>query len=191
MNARRSEPTVAQWRRQVAVMAVLGALPLIVAASLMGLLGAYLLPAPSPVIAADPAGIVALRDGTIIEADQGTVRGDIAQWLNSNRPGKRLFEVGGDQFLGDSAVPTAESRGRLHGLALMLRAEQAVTARIVVHSPPGGDRRLAEQRARLIVRALAADGVGLERLGFELRESSDRRPLALLLERPARAGRER
>jgi hypothetical protein len=181
-------------RRQSALLAVLVSVPPLTAVILMKLFGSYLLPAPSPVATADPAGIVMLGNSTIIQADKGTVRADIADWLNSNRPGERLFEVGGDQFIGDTVMPTAESRGRLHGLALMLRADTNVTARIIAYFPPEGGRKLAEQRARLIVRSLIADGIAAERLGFELRDfsgaSDKREPVLLLLARPA-AGRAR
>lgn len=187
MSDRPAEPALGPRRRRVAVIAILFALPLIVAAALMQLFGAYLLPAPSPVIKADPAGIVALGNGIIIQADEGTVRREIIDWLNSNRAGERLFAVGGHQFVGDTAELTAESRGRLKGLAMFLRAEPGVTATVVAYAAPVGD--LPNRRARRVVGELVQDGVAVERLGVDIRDAAssgreDRR-LAIRLARPA------
>lgn len=82
----------------------------------------------------DSDGIVALPGGkTLLEPD-GSAGRDIFNWLSNHPQGSRMFEVGGNQFVGDTAVLTPESVGRLSRLALMLNAHQDIKATIVGRS---------------------------------------------------------
>src|SRR6202008_4827248 len=74
-------------------------------------------PTAAPVV----KSIVALRGGRTLVAPQGTVGRDIVEWLDSRQAGEHYFELGGDQFQGDTSEPTAESVGRLDPPARMLQ----------------------------------------------------------------------
>jgi outer membrane protein OmpA-like peptidoglycan-associated protein len=79
----------------------------------------------------DSDGIVALPGGETLLEPGGSAGRDIFNWLGSHPQGSRLFQVGGNQFVGDTAALTAESVARLTRLAAMLNAHPDVKAAIV------------------------------------------------------------
>jgi outer membrane protein OmpA-like peptidoglycan-associated protein len=112
--------------------------------------------------------IVALRDGRTLVAPEGTVGRDIVEWLDSRQAGRQYFELGGDQFEGDTSEPTAESVARLDRLATMLQANRDVSVRIIGHAAPtvaaAAVRDFAERRAQRVRSELIARGVTPRRL---------------------------
>lgn len=112
------------------------------------------------------ASVVGLRNGSTLFIPEGTVAREIADWLNSNRAGTRIFDVGGHQFVGTSDRLTGETRERLQRLAFMLRANRDVTLTVLAPSNASGSR------ASKVVEALAADGVPAEMLGIETLNAS-------------------
>ena len=123
------------------------------------------------------ANIVGLRDGQTLVAAKGTVGREIVDWLASRRPGRRYFELGGQQFVGDTTEPTAESRARLGRLVSMLRANRDVSVRVIGYSDDSGrppeDQQRSEARARRLVDEIASRGNAARRLAFEGRGAAD------------------
>lgn len=137
---------------------------------------------PTSAMDSDPVdSIVGFRNGATLLAPSGTVARDIANWLNAGRPGSRIFAVGVNRLDGASDRLTFESNERLERLAVMLRANDDV--RVTVIAP--GD--FEANRARKVVKALIADGIGASRLAIEIGSSADRveAGLSILLSRPA------
>ena len=137
---------------------------------------------PTSAMDSDPVdSIVGLRNGATLLAPSGTVARDIANWLNAGRPGSRIFVVGGNRFDGESDRLTLESNERLERLAVMLKANDDV--RVTVIAP--GDSEAS--RARKVVKALIADGIGASRLAIETGSTADQveAGLSILLSRPA------
>lgn len=112
--------------------------------------------------------IAALRDGRTLVAPEGTVGRDIVEWLDSLQAGRHYFELGGNQFEGDTSEPTAESVARLDRLVMMLQANPGVSVRIIGHAlpaeAPAQGRDLAEQRAQRVRSELIARGLPPRRL---------------------------
>jgi hypothetical protein len=160
------------------LLALLAALGLTVA---VGLRACALLDAPAPEsrLPGDGIGgsIVSLGRGRTIVAPTGTVAGDIVAWLASREDGQRYFEVGGRQFVGNSAEPAPESWYRIERFVMMLQANHDVRARIVGYSDASGndaaDRRLSEARARRVMSEIEGLGIAPSRLSFEGRGSAD------------------
>lgn len=171
--ARRHRPRVA-----AILLGLLAALGLTVAAGLSacGLLDAR---GPESRLAGDriSGSIVTLGRGRTMVAPSGTVAADIVAWLASREEGKRRFEAGGRQFLGNSDEPAPDSWNRIERFATMLQANHDVRARIVGYSDASGDpaedRRLSEARARRVMDEIAGLGVEPSRLSFEGRGSAD------------------
>ena len=123
------------------------------------------------------ASIVGLRDGQTLVAAKGTVGREIVDWLASRQPGSRFFELGGQQFVGNTTEPTAESRARVGRLVSMLRANRDVSVRVIGYSDDSGrpleDRQSSEARARRLVDEIAMHGIPARRLAFEGRGAAD------------------
>lgn len=114
------------------------------------------------------AGLVALRDGSTMMAEKGTVGRDLVDWLAERTSGERTFELGGQEFMGRTAEPTPESIGRVPRLIAMLRANPDVHVTIVGSAAPLGDaatdRALAVARAQALLRLLRDGGISIERM---------------------------
>ncbi|PZU07762.1 OmpA family protein [Sphingomonas sp.] len=132
-------------------------------------------PAPGPV--GNPAGVVALSDGSTMIAQPGSVGRDLVDWLARGDPGRKKFELGGQEFVGRTAVPTAESLGRTSRLIAMLRANPDVDVTIVGHTDPSddaaADRSLGLARANALSRLLRDGHIAAGRISVESRGSSD------------------
>jgi outer membrane protein OmpA-like peptidoglycan-associated protein len=148
--------------------------------------------------------IVTLRDRSTMVAPEGTVGRDIADWLASNEPGSRYFELGGQQFVGDTSQPTEESEFRIDRLVAMLHANQDVSVQIVGFAQsaatPGESRRLSLDRARHVRDEIVKEGIAASRVTMEGRGDADpiapnttdegrarNRRVAILVTRPAPA----
>ncbi len=114
------------------------------------------------------SGIVSLRDGLTMIAQQGTVGRELVDWLAQRKAGQKSFQLGGQEFIGRSAEPTAESVGRIPRLAAMLRANPDVRATVIGHASASGDAKadmvLSEARAATLVSRLRGAGISADRL---------------------------
>jgi outer membrane protein OmpA-like peptidoglycan-associated protein len=121
--------------------------------------------------------IVTLRDKSTMVAPEGTVGRDIADWLASNAPGSRYFELGGQQFVGDTSQPTLESEIRIDRLVTMLRANGDVSVRIVGFAQqaatPDESQRLSLDRARHVKDEIVKEGIAASRMTTEGRGDAD------------------
>ena len=128
----------------------------------------------------DSSGLVALRDGSTMMAEHGTVGRDLVDWLAAGEEGQRRFELGGQEFVERTAEPTAESLGRIPRLVAMLRANPDVDVIVIGHTDntqdAAADMALSLARARMLVGRLEAAGIEPERLKVEARGSAE--PLA-------------
>src|SRR3546814_4433770 len=61
---------------------------------------------------------LALRDGSTMMAQQGSIGRQLVDWLAARGPGEKTFELGGQEFVGRSATPTPESIGRVSRLEI-------------------------------------------------------------------------
>lgn len=133
-------------------------------------------PADNRAAGGDAAGLVSLRDGSTLIAEPGTVGRDLVDWLAAREPGRKVFELGGQEFVGRTAQPTSESLGRATRLIAMLRANPDVRMTIVGHSDPSGDERadiaLSLARAQTLYRLVRDGGVAPARLDVQARGSS-------------------
>jgi hypothetical protein len=134
---------------------------------------------PESRLAGDRAmeSVVSLGRGWTMVAPKGTVARDIVDWLASGVEGKRYFELGGAEFIGNSADLAPDSWTRLDRFVVMLRTHRDVRARIVGFSDESGnaaeDRRLSEARARQVMSEIARQGIARRRLSFEGRGSAN------------------
>jgi len=129
---------------------------------------------PSPrsaITNVDGSALVALRDGSTMMAARGTVGRDLVDWLAVREPGSKMFELGGQEFVGRTAEPTAESVGRVSRLIAMLRANADVRVMIVGHTDPSGDvaadHALGFERADRLARLLREGGVSKSRISTD------------------------
>lgn len=116
--------------------AVYGTLILLPIAVWLGLMEAYVAygPVVEPLQEDDADSIVVLPNHeTMLEPD-GTAGRHIFEWLDTHKSGTQLFEVGGNQFDGDTAELTPQSVDRLSRLAVMLKAHPKVATAIVGYS---------------------------------------------------------
>lgn len=124
----------------------------------------------------DASGLVSLQDGSTLIAEPGTVGRDLVDWLAAREPGRKVFELGGQEFIGRTAQPTSESLGRATRLIAMLRANPDVRMTIVGHSDPSGDERadiaLSLARAQTLYRLVRDGGIAPARLEVLARGSS-------------------
>src|SRR3546814_16555 len=95
---------------------------------------------PSTPSTGDGSALVALRDGSTMMAQQGSIGRQLVDWLAARGPGEKTFELGGQEFVGRSATPTPESIGRVSRLVAMLRANTDVRVTIIGHTDPSGDK---------------------------------------------------
>lgn len=136
-------------------------------------------PSPERVVT-NSSGLVALRDGSTMMAEHGTVGRELVDWLAAGKAGQRRFELGGQEFVGRTAEPTAESLGRIPRLVAMLRANPDVDVIVIGHSDrtedSAADMALSLARARMLVGRLEAAGIEADRLKVEARGAAE--PLA-------------
>ena len=125
----------------------------------------------------DTDSVVALPNGGTLLEPRGTAGRNIVDWLDTHQNGNQAFEVGGNQFLGDTAELTPESVGRISQLAAMLKADRNVRTAIVGYSAIEADGRLSQTlsvtRARRVRDELIRFGVPTDRITAEGRGSSD------------------
>jgi outer membrane protein OmpA-like peptidoglycan-associated protein len=133
-------------------------------------------PAEEPVKNPAADEIVAVGRGTLV-APSGTPGREIADWLETHPNGTRNFEVGGHQFLGDTAQLTPESIERLSRLAVMLKAARDAKVSIIGYSAPEATERasseLSQQRAANVRAELIRFGIAPERIHAEGRGTVD------------------
>ena len=123
---------------------------------------------PRPVAAVGES-IIALRDGSTIVAERGTLGREMADWLNQRLPGEAKFLVEGDPFEPGSTALTRDSEARMHRFVALMNANRGVRARLTVFAddaPEGA--ALAEKRAESLRADLAARGVRAQRLTVEV-----------------------
>lgn len=134
-------------------------------------------PPPSPPTRVDGSALVALRDGSTLMAERGTVGRELVDWLAAEGPASRSFELGGQEFEGRTATPTPESLGRVSRLVAMLRANPRVKVTIIGHTDPSGDadadRALGLDRAEALATLLRDGGVSKSRITTESKGSSE------------------
>lgn len=127
--------------------------------------------------ARDSSGLIALRDGSTMIAERGTVGRELADWLAADKVERRHFELGGEEFVARTAQPTIESLGRIPRLAAMLEANPDVNLVVIGHSDrsgdPAADTALSLARARMLVSHLEAAGIEGRRLSVEARGSAE------------------
>ena len=133
---------------------------------------------PQPTeVRGDPSAIVALADGSTMAAPRGTVGRELVDWLATNEPGQKLFELGGQEFVGRTAELTPESRGRVPHLIAMLRANPEVNVIIVGHTDSSGDlaadRAISQARADVLLGMLRDTRISSHRLSTQARGASD------------------
>lgn len=131
-------------------------------------------PAPP---ARDSSGLIALRDGSTMIAEPGTVGRELADWLAAGKSGRRRFELGGEEFVGRTAEPTVESLGRIPRLVAMLEANPDVDLVVIGHSDrsddAAADMALSLARARMLVGRLEAAGIEADRMTVEAKGSAE------------------
>ena len=118
--------------------------------------------------------IIALRDGSTIVAERGTLGREMADWLNQGQRGEAKFLLAGTPFEAGSTVPTDESQVRIHRFVTMMKANRGVAARLAVFADdaPGGPA-LAAQRAERLRAELVSRGVSARRLTVEAQPAAD------------------
>lgn len=111
---------------------------------------------------------VALRDGSVIFAPDGSITRELADWLDHPIGSEMRFEVGGVQFAPGSATPVPAAMPRVARLATMLRAYPGIRANIIGATNRTGDaerdRALSQSRADALVDMLVKAGVDRTRL---------------------------
>jgi outer membrane protein OmpA-like peptidoglycan-associated protein len=122
-------------------------------------------------------GVVSLRHGGTMVAPEGTVGRDIVDWLQSDAAGERYFELGGEQFIGNSAELAADAWPRVDRFVAMFKANPDVRARLVGYSDASGnapaDLNASAARARRVMTEIADGGIARSRLSFEGRGSAN------------------
>ena len=127
---------------------------------------------PRPVAAVGES-IIALRDGSTIIAERGSLGREMADWLNQGHRGEAKFLVAGDPFEPGSDAPTQQSEARISSFVAMMKANRGVSARIVVYADDtAGSSALAAQRAERIRALLVARGVSARRLTVEAKPAA-------------------
>ena len=115
--------------------------------------------------------IIALKDGSTMVAERGTLGREMADWVERNTKGQATFLLAGEHFSRGSAAPASESWPRFSRLALLLNANSDLTAHILVFArdtgDPQADLRLAGARAQRVHRELIARVVPASRLTAE------------------------
>jgi outer membrane protein OmpA-like peptidoglycan-associated protein len=163
-------------RLRIVVYAILILVPIFVWLALMEAYVAYV-PGDEPLQDRGADSIVALPNGSTLLEPRGTVGRNIADWLDAHPQGVQSFEVGGNQFVGDTAELTPESVERIGKLAAMLKADRNVSVAIIGHSATEADDGLSQDlalgRARRVRDELIQSGVPLGRISAESRGASD------------------
>lgn len=120
-------------------------------------------------------GLVALPDGSTMQAVKGTTKRQLVDWLASGEQ-SRAFELGGDQFVGRSPEPTPMSVARIKTLVGMMKSYPDVDILIVGHCDCTGDAAadsmLGTARANSVARYLQAGGIGRSRIAVDTRGGS-------------------
>ena len=126
-----------------------------------------------PPVAAVGESVIALRDGSTIVAERGTLGREMADWLNQGQPGEAKFLVAGQPFEPGSTAPTHESEARIYRLVAMLKANRGVSTRITIFADDAaGGPALAAQRAARLRALLVARGVSARRLTVEAKPAA-------------------
>ncbi len=123
-----------------------------------------------PTFAAE--SIIALKDGSTMVAEQGTLGREMVDWLNDNAAGEAQFLLAGQPFVVGSTDPTPESELRIGRFVAMLKASRDVTARIIVLADGQADLQLASARAERLGREIMSDGISEDRMAVEGRQRS-------------------
>jgi len=85
-------------------------------------------PPPDPSAKLVNSEIVSLPDGATLFAPDGTIGRTLADWLERHETSGRYFNLGDNQFIGETAEPTAESRGRVPRLVRQSPAKSGLSA---------------------------------------------------------------
>jgi outer membrane protein OmpA-like peptidoglycan-associated protein len=125
-------------------------------------------PAPSHASSSSVDAVVELNDGSTMFAARGTVGRTLIDWLADRKPGQRDFELGGQEFVGQTARLTGESIGRVQRFIAMLRANPEVKVTVVGHTDRSGDPEadlaMSMARAQTVVRLLEKGNISAARL---------------------------
>jgi len=116
--------------------------------------------------------IIALKDGSTMVVEQGTLGREMIDWLNDNAAGEAKFLLAGQPFVVGSTDPTPESELRIGRFVAMLKASRDVTARIIVLADGKADLQLASARAERLRREITSDGISEDRIAVEGRQRS-------------------
>jgi outer membrane protein OmpA-like peptidoglycan-associated protein len=105
--------------------------------------------------------VVALRDGSVLIAQQGTIGRDLLDWFNNRRAAPARFDIGRVQFEPESAAPSPQTQVLLQRFGQELRANPEVVAAVLVCTSGDGpdDARLAISRASRIKAELVGQHV--------------------------------
>jgi outer membrane protein OmpA-like peptidoglycan-associated protein len=125
----------------------------------------------------DADSVVALPNGTTMLEPRGTPGRKMVEWLDTHLDGSQEFEVGGNQFEGDTAILTAQSIARIGKLAMILKAARDVRVAIIGYSGSAQDSALAEAlsmaRANNVRDELIQSGLPTERVSVRGRAASE------------------
>jgi outer membrane protein OmpA-like peptidoglycan-associated protein len=113
--------------------------------------------------------VVALRDGSAMIAEPGTISRDVIDWFNNETAPRRRFDIGRLAFVPSSAVPAPDTEVRLRRFATELKANPTVRATVQVCTSDNdtADARLAALRANRLKAALVANRVNADRIATQ------------------------
>jgi hypothetical protein len=113
--------------------------------------------------------VVALNDGSVVVAKQGTLIRDVVDWFNDTNAAPARFDLGPVPFLHNSAVPAPDQVVRLNRLASELKASKTVKASILVCTATNAaaDAGLAALRAQWLGKELIADRIESNRISTD------------------------
>lgn len=117
--------------------------------------------------------IIALRDGSTIVAERGTLGREMADWLNLRQQGEAKFLLADQPFEPGSTVPTPEAERRVDRFVTMMTANPGVDARIVIFADDAAEAlALASRRAERLRADLVSRGLSARRLTVEAQPSA-------------------
>jgi outer membrane protein OmpA-like peptidoglycan-associated protein len=138
----------------------------------------------------DADSVVALPNGTTLLEPRGTPGREMVEWLDAHLDGSQQFEVGGNQFEGDTAILTTQSIARIARLAMILKAARDVRVAVIGYSATEQDAALTDTlslaRANSVRDELIQSGLPAARVSVEGHSTSD-----LIASNDTSAGRQR
>jgi outer membrane protein OmpA-like peptidoglycan-associated protein len=102
---------------------------------------------------------VALRDGSVLIAKEGTISRSVIDWFNNERAAPARFDIGPVPFEANSVAPSPETEVMLQRFGAELRAnpEVLVTVHVCTSDDASSDARLAMARANRLKAELVAE----------------------------------